>query len=112
MQEEPTLCVLNLLVCLGIKSCAFSQIPTDSFHVAGHIGYALAPLIARGLMCGPDQQVILHMHDREEAAQNLAAVQMELDDLASDLLLSERPFHNTTTSALRYMMMEIHGTIP
>jgi hypothetical protein len=43
-------------------------------------------------MCGPDQQVILHMHDREEAAQNLAAVQMELDDLASDLLLSKIPF--------------------
>ena len=29
------------------------------------------------------------MHDREAAAQNLSAVQMELDDLASDLLLSE-----------------------
>ena len=56
---------------------------------AGHIGYALAPLIARGLMCGPEQQVILHMHDREAAAQNLSAVQMELDDLASDLLLSK-----------------------
>lgn len=38
-------------------------------------------------MCGPEQKVILHMHDREAAAQNLAAVQMELDDLASDLLL-------------------------
>ena len=38
-------------------------------------------------MCGPQQQVILRMHDREQAAQNLAAVQMELDDLASDLLL-------------------------
>ena len=35
-------------------------------------------------MCGPEQQVILHMHDREAAAQNLSAVQMELDDLASD----------------------------
>ena len=58
---------------------------------AGHIGYALAPLIARGLMCGPEQQVILHMHDREAAAQNLSAVQMELDDLASDLLLSKMP---------------------
>ena len=63
-------------------------------------------------MCGPDQQVILHMHDREEAAQNLAAVQMELDDLASDLLLSERPFHKTITSALRYIMMDFHSTIP
>ena len=40
-------------------------------------------------MCGPQQQVILRMHDREQAAQNLAAVQMELDDLASDLLLGE-----------------------
>ena len=56
---------------------------------SGHIGYALAPLIARGQMCGPQQQVILRMHDREQAAQNLAAVQMELDDLASDLLLGK-----------------------
>ena len=40
-------------------------------------------------MCGLQQQVILRMHDREQAAQNLAAVQMELDDLASDLLLGE-----------------------
>ena len=40
-------------------------------------------------MCGPQQQVILRMHDREQAAQNLAAVQMELDELASDLLLGE-----------------------
>ena len=40
-------------------------------------------------MCGPQQQVILCMHDREQAAQNLAAVQMELDDLASDLLLGK-----------------------
>lgn len=97
---NPTPCVLNLLVCLGIKSCACCQIPTNLCYVAGHIGYALAPLIARGLMCGPDQQVILHMHDREEAAQNLAAVQMELDDLASDLLLSERHLHNTIMFAL------------
>ena len=35
--------------------------------------------------------MILHMHDREAAAQNLSAVQMELDDLASDLLLSKTP---------------------
>ena len=40
-------------------------------------------------MCGPQQQVILRMHDREQAANNLAAVQMELDDLASDLLKGE-----------------------
>ncbi|CAL5219078.1 g842 [Coccomyxa viridis] len=61
---------------------------------AGHIGYALAPLIARGQMCGPQQQVILRMHDREQAAQNLAAVQMELDDLASDLLLGTEVSHD------------------
>ena len=40
-------------------------------------------------MCGHEQQVILHMHARAAAAQNLSAVQMELDDLASDLLLSK-----------------------
>ena len=62
---------------------------TQACPWTGHIGYALAPLIARGQMCGPQQQVILRMHDREQAAQNLAAVQMELDDLASDLLLGE-----------------------
>ncbi|CAL8460860.1 g391 [Coccomyxa elongata] len=54
---------------------------------AGQIGYALAPLIARGLMCGGKTPVILHMHDSEAAQQNLHAVAMELMDAASILLL-------------------------
>ncbi|EIE25584.1 malate dehydrogenase [Coccomyxa subellipsoidea C-169] len=53
---------------------------------AGQIGYALAPLIARGLMCGFERPVFLHMHDSEAAQQNLHAVQMELMDAASSLL--------------------------
>jgi len=53
---------------------------------SGQIGYALVPLIARGLMLGPDQPVILHMLDIEPAAEALNGVKMELIDSALPLL--------------------------
>ena len=45
---------------------------------AGQIGYALVPMIARGVMLGPDQPVILHMLDIAPAAEALNGVKMEL----------------------------------
>ncbi|KAH7845782.1 hypothetical protein Vadar_005937 [Vaccinium darrowii] len=53
---------------------------------AGQIGYALVPMIARGIMLGPDQPIILHMLDIEPAAEALKGVQMELIDAAFPLL--------------------------
>ncbi|XP_044481267.1 malate dehydrogenase, cytoplasmic-like isoform X2 [Mangifera indica] len=53
---------------------------------AGQIGYALVPMIARGVMLGPDQPVILHMLDIEPAAEALNGVRMELIDAAFPLL--------------------------
>ncbi len=53
---------------------------------AGQIGYAICPMIARGVMLGPDQPVILHMLDIEPAAQALQGVRMELLDAAYPLL--------------------------
>ncbi|GMP77483.1 hypothetical protein CsSME_00033749 [Camellia sinensis var. sinensis] len=53
---------------------------------AGQIGYALVPMIARGLMLGPDQPVILHMLDIPPAAEALNGVKMELVDAAFPLL--------------------------
>ncbi|XP_022759489.1 malate dehydrogenase, cytoplasmic-like isoform X1 [Durio zibethinus] len=53
---------------------------------AGQIGYALVPMIARGVMLGPDQPVILHMLDIEPAAMALNGVKMELIDAAFPLL--------------------------
>ncbi|XP_052194261.1 malate dehydrogenase, cytoplasmic-like [Diospyros lotus] len=53
---------------------------------AGQIGYALVPMIAKGLMLGPDQPVILHMLDIEPAAEALKGVKMELIDAAFPLL--------------------------
>ncbi|KAJ8450095.1 hypothetical protein Cgig2_033289 [Carnegiea gigantea] len=53
---------------------------------AGQIGYALVPMIARGLMLGPDQPVILHMLDIEPAVEALNGVKMELIDSALPLL--------------------------
>uniref|UniRef100_A0A803KYN6 Lactate/malate dehydrogenase C-terminal domain-containing protein n=1 Tax=Chenopodium quinoa TaxID=63459 RepID=A0A803KYN6_CHEQI len=50
------------------------------------IGYALVPMIARGLMLGPDQPVILHLLDIEPAAEALNGVKMELIDAAFPLL--------------------------
>jgi hypothetical protein len=53
---------------------------------AGQIGYALAPMVARGAMLGPDQPVVLHLLDIEPAAQALQGVKMELLDAAFPLL--------------------------
>eukprot|EP01018_Ginkgo_biloba_P015462 Gb_05593 [translate_table: standard] len=53
---------------------------------AGQIGYALVPMIARGVMLGPDQPVILHMLDIPPAAEALNGVKMELIDAAFPLL--------------------------
>lgn len=56
----------------------------DSF--SGQIGYALVPMIARGVMLGPEQPVILHMLDIPPAAEALNGVKMELVDAAFPLL--------------------------
>ncbi|KAI8010117.1 Malate dehydrogenase 2, cytoplasmic [Camellia lanceoleosa] len=53
---------------------------------AGQIGYALVPMIARGVMLGRDQPVILHMLDIPPAAEALHGVKMELVDAAFPLL--------------------------
>lgn len=53
---------------------------------AGQIGYALAPMIARGLMLGPKQPVILHLLEIPPAATALEGVCMELTDAAFPLL--------------------------
>lgn len=53
---------------------------------AGQIGYALVPMIARGVMLGADQPVILHLLDIEFAAEALKGVKMELIDAAFPLL--------------------------
>ena len=52
----------------------------------GQIGYALVPMIARGVMLGPDQPIILHMLDIPPAAESLNGVKMELIDAAFPLL--------------------------
>ncbi|CAL5030691.1 unnamed protein product [Urochloa decumbens] len=53
---------------------------------AGQIGYAIVPMIARGLMLGPDQPVVLHMLDIPRMADALNGVRMELVDAALPLL--------------------------
>lgn len=53
---------------------------------AGQIGYALVPMIARGILLGADQPVILHLLDIEPAAEALNGVRMELVDSAFPLL--------------------------
>ncbi|KAL0007696.1 hypothetical protein SO802_009198 [Lithocarpus litseifolius] len=50
------------------------------------IGYAIVPMIARGIMLGPNQPVILHLLDIEQAAKSLHGIRMELTDAALPLL--------------------------
>ena len=53
---------------------------------AGQIGYALLFRIASGQMFGPNQPVIIHMIEIEQALPALEGVAMELDDCAFPLL--------------------------
>ena len=53
---------------------------------AGQIGYALAPMVARGAMLGTEQAVILHLLDIPPAAEALEGVRMELVDAAFPLV--------------------------
>ncbi|CAI5480075.1 unnamed protein product [Closterium sp. Yama58-4] len=53
---------------------------------AGQIGYALVPMIARGILLGPDQPVILHLLDIPLAESSLNGVRMELIDAAFPLI--------------------------
>ncbi|KAK4592874.1 hypothetical protein RGQ29_017147 [Quercus rubra] len=54
---------------------------------AGKIGYAILPMIARGVMLGPDQPVTLHLFDNiKQADEALNGIKMELIDAAFPLL--------------------------
>eukprot|EP00227_Mantoniella_beaufortii_P017305 CAMPEP_0197575216 /NCGR_PEP_ID=MMETSP1326-20131121/686_1 /TAXON_ID=1155430 /ORGANISM="Genus nov. species nov., Strain RCC2288" /LENGTH=332 /DNA_ID=CAMNT_0043137945 /DNA_START=65 /DNA_END=1063 /DNA_ORIENTATION=+ len=53
---------------------------------AGQIGYALAPMVCRGAMFGPDVPIVLHLLDIAPAAESLKGVAMELVDAAYPLL--------------------------
>jgi malate dehydrogenase len=55
-------------------------------YSAGQIGYAIVAMIARGLMLGPDQPVLLNMLDIPRNADTLNGVRMELVDAALPLL--------------------------
>lgn len=63
--------------------------------VAGQIGYALVPMIARGVMLGTDQPVILHMLDIPPAAEALNGVKMELVDAAFPLIKGDGDFFHS-----------------
>lgn len=65
---------------------SISLLLLTSLRRTGQIGYAIVPMIARGVMLGPDQPVILHMLDIEPAAESLNGVKMELIDAAFPLL--------------------------
>src|ERR1700751_5325222 len=61
---------------------------------AGQIGYALLFRIASGAMFGPNQPVILHLIEIEQALPALQGVVMELDDGAFPLLKGIVPTAN------------------
>ncbi|KAL4600000.1 hypothetical protein ACB092_11G166000 [Castanea dentata] len=51
------------------------------------MGYAILPMIARGVMLGPDHSVTLHLFDNiEQADEALNGIKMELTDAAFPLL--------------------------
>lgn len=88
VEKEP----LRILVtgAAGMLENILYYINTNKYNVefllTGQIGYALVPMIASGVMLGPDQPVIIHMLDIEGAAEALNGVKMELIDAAFPLL--------------------------
>ncbi|CAL9752414.1 unnamed protein product, partial [Musa acuminata subsp. burmannicoides] len=79
----------RIVVRCGLTSCrAMEKQPVKIMvtGAAGQIGYALVPMIARGVMLGSDQPVILHLLDIPPAAEALNGVKMELIDAAFPLL--------------------------
>ena len=58
-------------------------------------------MIARGIMLGADQPVILHMLDIPFAAEALNGVKMELIDAAFPLLKGSYSFPQAVFSCLR-----------
>lgn len=86
--EEHTLvaCQRGRYICKVLTSIRV----TEGYIDAGQIGYALAPMIARGAMLGPDQPVILHLLDIPPAAQALEGVRMEIVDAAFPLVKGTR----------------------
>jgi len=61
---------------------------------AGQIGYSLTPLVAKGLMLGPNQPVVLHLLEITPALPALNAIIMELHDCAYPLLRGIVPTDN------------------
>ncbi|CAN8253028.1 unnamed protein product [Cochlearia groenlandica] len=90
--------VLVLLFCVALSwkmiiyMCNLLNIEKEPIRVlvtgaTGNIGYAITPMIARGMMLGPDQPMILHLLDIEPASTLLQALKMELQDSAFPLLV-------------------------
>uniref|UniRef100_A0A7N2LH74 malate dehydrogenase n=1 Tax=Quercus lobata TaxID=97700 RepID=A0A7N2LH74_QUELO len=67
-------------------SYAAMQFSLASEKLCWQIGYAIVPMIARGIMLGPDQPVILHLLDTEQTNEALNSLKMELLGSAFPLL--------------------------
>ncbi|KAG6635778.1 hypothetical protein CIPAW_11G065700 [Carya illinoinensis] len=67
------------------------QMAKEPVHIfitgaAGQIRYTIVPMIARGVMLGPNQPAILHILDIQPATDALNVVKMELVDATFPLL--------------------------
>lgn len=79
---------------------------------AGQIGYALVPMIASGLMFGPDQPVILHLLEIPPAEKALKGVVLELDDGAYPLLAGVVPTVDTEAAFKDVDVAVLVGAFP
>lgn len=65
-------------------------------------------MIARGIMLGADQPVILHMLDIPPAAEALNGVKMELVDAAFPLLKGLHLLPHTLFFLLSFLLIALH----
>lgn len=77
----------------------------------GSIAYSLLPMIMRGEMFGPMQQVLLHLIVRDPSASNLQGLKMELDDGAFPLLSGVRIVDEKNESEVIRTFRRAHAII-
>lgn len=73
------------LLSKGFLQCPFKSTGGSAIRItvtgaAGQIGYSLLPLIAKGLMLGPHQPVVLQLLEIEPAIKALQGVALEIED--------------------------------
>jgi malate dehydrogenase len=76
----------NKVACCNCNSNSNAPVRVLITGAAGNIGYAVSFSVAEGLVYGPNQPVILHLLEIEQAKKAVLGIEMELSDGAYPLV--------------------------